>query len=173
MTFNCDWDSNTVLWTIGIGILLIVVVAILIRRLKYSLKEKEHWTSFAYCAIILLLVCVMISGVIRTPQKIVLSDESLKIIRLTNNVDIEYSLIKETRIITNDDIIGEVRNFGSTGYFGDLGKWSSKKLGKYEKFTTNSDKQVFIETIDNQKYMFSCDNPDKLINEVKDRISKR
>lgn len=170
MKFSCGWDSSTIIWTAGIGILLFFVAVILIRKLIKAIKEKQIWSSISFSAIICLILYLVISGLIEMPLNIELSDNSVKINQLFRSTSIEYNDIKEIRLVLDDDLIEEVRENGSTGFFGDLGKYRSEKLGNYEKFTTNKEDQILIETINNDKYMFSCNTPELLVKMINDKF---
>ena len=173
MTYNCSWDLNTLLWTIGIGLLLLIVTIILIKKIKNSLKDRSHWLSTFYFVIILLMGYIVIDALIKTPLNIHLSDNSIKINRLIKDININYSSIKEIRLVTEKDISNETRNFGSTGFFGDLGRYSSKTLGVYEKFCTNAENQILIETLDSKKYIISCDKPNLLVEAVNNALQEK
>jgi len=163
MIFECSWDSNVKMWTIGIALLLLTVIVILIRKIILNNKERHYWSSAVYVIIISLILFLSVTSAMDAPRTISLTDTSLKINQLFNSLEIDYASIKEIRRVNADDLKGEVRNNGSTGFFGDQGKWKSKALGNYEKFSTNSNNQILIETIDSRKIIFSCDNPDLLL----------
>jgi len=172
MIFDCGWDSSVMAWTIAIGLLLLIIMVMLIKKFIQSLKEKKHWISVLHCVLIVFIVFIGSTSLIDSPRNISLTDSSLKINKLFSSIEIEYSSIKEIRRVVKDDLTGETRNNGSTGFGGDLGTWSSKKLGKYEKFTTNTENQIWLETIDGKNIMFSCNNPDQLVDKINKNLNK-
>lgn len=172
MIFDCDWELRVMSWTIVIGLLLLFITAILARKFILTLKDKEYWTTALYGFLVVFILFIVFTSLIGSPQNIYLTDDSLKINRLFDSVEIEYSSIKEIRKVTNDDLIGETRNNGSSGFGGDLGIWSSQKLGKYEKYTTNAKKQIWMEVEDGNNIMFSCKTPEHLIEIVKEKLVK-
>lgn len=170
MKFSCSWDSNTIIWTVGIGILLFLVGVIMLIKLIKAIKDKQIWSSVTFGGIMCLILYIVISGLIEMPSNIEISNNSLRVNQLFKSLSIEYNDIKAIKLVVEDDLIGETRINGSTGFLGDLGMYKSEKLGNYEKFTTNKEDQILIETVNNDKYMFSCDNPKLLIEAINDKL---
>ena len=132
MTFDCSWDSSVVLWTIGIGVLLLAAIIILAKKLVFNIKEQYYWVSVLYGLGVLFILFFTITTIIDVPINIQLNDNSLVVNRPATNIVIDYTAIKDIRRITKEDLEGETRTNGSTGFFGYQGKWKSKNLGNYK-----------------------------------------
>jgi len=145
-------------------------IIVLIKRLISNAKERYYWISIFYGLGILFILFFTITTMIEVPLNIRLSDTSIIISRPVKDIEIDYNSIKEIRRTTKEDLIGESRINGSTGFFGDQGSWKSKTLGEYEKYSTNNENQIYLKTNDNKKTIFSCDTPDSLISLIEEKL---
>lgn len=170
MIFDCTWDLSVKLWTIGIGALLLFAFAIIFKRAYLYAKEKSYLKISLYGVLFGFIVCMTVDTIIRIPKNVELTEETLIVNSLFTETKVDYSSIKQVRRVETSDLKGERHSWGSSGFGGDLGEWESTELGKYEKFSTNSENQIWLEITDNNNIMFSCDNPDQLIELVKAKL---
>lgn len=172
MTFDCTWDYSIKQETWIASIVLLVTIILIVWKLRSTIKEKSYWTAAFLGVAILFVIGIVGKSYLGTPQSVKLTDKSLVISRPIGDVEIDYTSIKVVRLVTDDDLLGQTRTFGSSGIGADAGRWKSKPLGYYEKYTTNNNNQIWLGTASGENVMFSCDTPELLVEEVRARITK-
>lgn len=170
MVFDCTWDLSVKLWTIGIGALLLFAFVVICKKAYLYAKQKSYLKTSLYGVLFGFIVCMTADTIISIPENVELTKEAFVINSLFTETKIGYSSIEQIRRVKTSDLKGECRSWGSSGFGGDQGEWKSTELGKYEKFSTNSENQIWLEITDKNNIMFSCDNPDQLIELVKAKL---
>ncbi|WP_108822732.1 PH domain-containing protein [Dysgonomonas sp. Marseille-P4361] len=170
MVFDCTWDDGIKLESCITGTILLICAILITWNLIKGIKSKSYWKSSFLGITIIFLLYIVSSSLLNTPKEIELTDNHLSINNYISYTQIDYQKIKDIKRVTKEDILGETRTFGSSGIGADQGKWNSKKLGYYKKYTTDPKNQVWIDIINNENIMFSCDNPDQLVEMVKARL---
>ena len=59
-----------------------------------------------------------------------------------------------------------MRIFGSAGFFGYIGIFYNKRIGKYTSFVGDTHQCFLVTTKSGRKYAFSCESPDEVITQV-------
>lgn len=171
MTFDCTWDYSTKQETWITCIILLATIILIVWKLRSTIKEKSYWITAFLGVAILFVIGTVGKSFLNTPQHIKLTDKSLVISIPIGDVEIDYASIKVIRLVTDDDLSGQIRTFGSSGIGADTGRWKSTPLGYYEKYTTNNNNQIWLGIATGENVMFSCDTPELLVEAVRTRIT--
>ena len=81
-----------------------------------------------------------------SPQRYVVSERSLTVIRLIRNVHIGLDHIQQARPVRADDLKWGIRLWGSGGLFGYYGLYRTAELGKCTWYVTDRSKCVVVIT---------------------------
>lgn len=163
MNFQCSWDGTVIGITISVSILLLAIFIACFFVVRKHEKPK-------YQMIILIIVfvgvlaCITVSG-LYTPLNVSIQNQSISIHQLKGNTVIPITDIKEIRRCTEFDTKNSTKVFGDDGFFGNLGIFNNSQLGKYTIYVTNHSNRILVKT-NTETIIFSCDNPDELINIV-------
>ncbi|GHT87596.1 hypothetical protein FACS189474_0780 [Bacteroidia bacterium] len=161
MNFQCSWDGTVIGITISVIILLVALFIACFFAVKKHEKPK-YQMIILIIVVIGTLVCMGVSG-LYTPLNVSIQNQSISIHQLKGNTIIPIADIQEIRRCTEFDTKNSRKTFGGDGFFGDLGIFNNAQLGKYKMYVTNHSDRILVKT-NEETIIFSCDNPDELIN---------
>jgi len=156
-----NWSTSVIVITL-VGSVIVFAVGYVLIKLLYN------DFSFLNVSSALLIFGTLFACALQSPRYIVLTDDKLIVKKLFGTFSVERSKIRRVESYAPDS--SEVRLFGSGGFFGYLGKFSSAKIGSYRSFVCNFKQAFLIQTFDGKKYVFSCENRDEVINTIKSVI---
>ena len=153
------WSTFVKIITIIIGIILIIINIRLIKN--FNGKPIDYLIIF--CTLLMPLFIIFI-----TPLYIVLKDDCIVVKKVIGKIVIPYEVIglAEAFKIGN----GDIRIFGSGGFFGYIGVFSNQLLGKYQSYICNPKDAFMIITKNGKKYAFSCSNRDQIVEYIKHQL---
>lgn len=97
------------------------------------------------------------------PLAVEVTDDAVVIHRVIGRVEIPKQDIQQVR--RKEKINRDKRVFGSGGFFGYLGYFSSVEEGGYFAYVQDAKAMVYIHTV-KQNYVLSCSDPDNLVEEL-------
>ena len=103
--------------------------------------------------------------VLNAPVYILLEPQCFIMKKVLGKVKINYNSI--LFIDRYSPSLRDVRIFGSGGFFGFIGLFSSEKIGKYYSFVGDSEQCFFIKTVSGNSYVFSSEEADIVIEKIK------
>lgn len=116
--------------------------------------------------LILLTFGSLIIAFLYAPQKYIVQNGALFIVRPINKIEIPLSDIKEARLISRAELGTLFRIWGSGGFFGYFGVFRSTRIGKIRLYTTRRDNRILINTTDDERILLSPDDT-SLLNALK------
>ncbi|MDR3286056.1 MAG: PH domain-containing protein [Prevotellaceae bacterium] len=170
--FICSWDKTALIITILTIVIVAVVSVALIVRLtgRYKLKGKNHGLVLSILIIAYLLPVILILPFLYMPTKISVDDKNLIVNQIKGKIEIPINEILEIRAIKTGDLSNNIRTFGSGGLFGYLGKFENPQFGNYQMYVVNKKNLFVLKTQNGKIYVFSCKNPEKLIQVINNQI---
>lgn len=169
MIFSCPWDTKVSLITGAYVLVLLIVIVILSIRLVGYLKEKRILPIVLFSIGVLFFAGILIVSAMDCPCKISLENETLTIHRVQKNIVIPIENIEKIRLCNDTDTRDSKRTAGSGGAFGYLGKFRNAQLGNYLMYVTNRSQRILLKT-DAKLFVFSCEQPEVLVNLVQQNI---
>ena len=154
------WSTSVVVMTLVVSVILLVVGYVFIKLLYNDL-------NFFNVSFVLLIFGTLFGCALQSPRYIMLTDDKLIVKKLFGTFSIERSNIKHIESYMPDS--SEIRLFGSSGLFGYLGKFSNAKIGSYRSFVCDFKQAFLVQTFGGKKYVFSCENRDFVISELKNK----
>jgi hypothetical protein len=165
MNFHCPWDTTVISLTLVYLLVLLGVIIMLVVKMKYYKREDMKLPAVFTGIGILFFIAVIIGSALHAPLSVSVKNESIYIHRLKGDIVIPIEKIEEIGRAENSDTKNSIRTFGSGGAFGYLGKFKNAKLGNYLMYVTDSSQGVIVKT-DTETLVFSCDQPDEIINYI-------
>ena len=170
MTFYCSWDNTAIIITIIYCIILLAAIVGVFRTIILFRKQKRTFFVWVNIVAIPLLLGILFIPALFTPLNVSVENEFIRINRIYRDIIIPIEDIEEIRVHRSSDTKNSIRTFGSGGAFGYLGKFRNAQLGNYQMFVTNSAQKVLVRFND-QVLIFSCDEPNEIVNYVNERIN--
>ncbi|MDO4880569.1 MAG: PH domain-containing protein [Capnocytophaga sp.] len=152
--FNVSWGFSVKLITLIISPLLFFVV---IKCLDIFINQNEHLTLYIAIFIIVTFVLCLVNA----PISITINEQGILLTKIIGKIYIPYTNIAD--IQKCDATLNSLRLFGSGGLFGFIGIFYNRKVGRYTAFIGNHKQSFMIITKKNKKYVFSCEQRDKVI----------
>ncbi len=152
------WNSYVKGVTSAVSALLLAVSAVL---LKLSMEYNTE--ALSALVIILFIMAAMASN---APLSIVLHNKTLSIKRVCFSKNIPYN---EIEYIARYNPQADARICASGGFFGYIGIFCNRQTGYYFAYMGDLDEAVFIETVNGKRYVVSCEDPDMLVSEIRNR----
>jgi len=142
MPFTASYDSFTKILSalVCLGLLAVIIAT--------------HNPVISILAIVVILISFAYS-----PRGYVLSDRSILVRRLAGPARIPLEDVREVRRSTPEDSRGCIRLWGSGGFFGYYGLFTSAKLGKFTGYVSNRNNSVVVVT-GSKTALFSPDDVD-------------
>jgi hypothetical protein len=127
--FSATFDSKTKLISALVFLMLLPILRV------------THSVAAGYVAALVFLLSYAYS-----PQRYILSDRSLTIVRLIGNVHIALDHVQQVRPVRTGDLKWGIRLWGSGGLFGYYGLYRTAELGKCTWYVTDRSKCVVVIT---------------------------
>ncbi len=159
--FNIGWSTQTKLLTVFVLLLVIAVFG-------YQIVKGAMTGTLWGMAIILFVVATLGYFAMLSPISLRLTEEKLIINKLIGSVQIPYTDIKGVDLYHFSDY--DIRVLGSGGYCGFTGKFRSKSLGTYTAYVGNTKEAVYIQTKAGKYIVFSCENREEAVNDIRQRL---
>lgn len=158
--FTASMDRSTKLIT-GFTTVLVAVIT-----LAQLISSFEHFSYLSIFSSSILPVLYILTFVFR-PIHYKLSGDKLIIHRLTDNVALDRSQIKEVKQIDPEQLKRSVRIFGVGGLFGYYGRYANNTLGRMTWYATRKNKTVLLITNANEKFILTPDEPEAFVASLK------
>ena len=121
--------------------------------------------------VFLILTSTIIAVFVFAPKEIEVSDFDLCLYRGIGNVKINLFDIVEVSSYKSVGV--EIRIFGISGIFGEIGKYRNRKIGNYISYVGDYSQAFLVKRTDGKKYLFSCEDRDEIVLLLKSRIGKK
>lgn len=110
--------------------------------------------------VLAIVVIIIIVPYMYSPQEYILTYRGVVIERPIGRIFIPYDKIVYAEKIDykKHEHIGNIRLWGSSGFYSIYGKFKIRDLGYVNLYITDENKCVLIKTIDNEKYIISPEN---------------
>ena len=155
-----NWSTSVTVITLTTSVVLLVATGFMIKLLYDNLGSPILNAVF-----VIIVMGTFLYLALQLPRYIILTDDKLIVKKLFGTFSIERSKIKHIESYMPDS--SEIRLFGSSGLFGYLGKFSNAKIGSYRSFVCDFKQAFLIQTFDRKNYVFSCENRDLIISQLK------
>jgi len=155
-----NWSTSVTVITLTTSVVLLVATGFMIKLLYDNLGSPILNAVF-----VIIVMGTFLYLALQLPRYIILTDDKLIVKKLFGTFSIERSKIKHIESYMPDS--SEIRLFGSSGLFGYLGKFSNAKIGSYRSFVCDFKQAFLVQTFGGKKYVFSCENRDFVISELK------
>ena len=97
-------------------------------------------------------------------MSIVLEPDKLTLKKLFGANSLKYSQILSVE--KHKPSFWDMRIFGSAGFFGYIGIFCNKRIGKYTSFVGDTHQCFLVTTKSGRKYALSCESPDEVITQL-------
>jgi hypothetical protein len=155
--YRVKWSLLTIIATITIAFVFLCIDVSLLLGFIHS----ENVTLYVFLLVIINII--LLSIICNIPLSIKLTGESIIVRKVFGKIQLNYSDIVFTKRFNP---AADVRIFGSMGFGGFIGKFSNSDYGWYSSYVLNN-KQTFLVSVKNkQKYAFSCENSEDVINKI-------
>lgn len=155
---NIRWSNYVKSVTSIVSAVLLVAAAVL-------LKLSMQYTPGALSGLVFVLF-IMAVFASNAPLCIVLRNNTLSIKRVCFTKNLSYD---EIEYIARYNPQADMRLCASGGFFGYIGIFCNRQTGHYFAFMGDTDEAVFIETVSGKRYVVSCEDPDRLVSEIRNR----
>ena len=152
-----------------VRIITVIVSLIIIIGEIFLITKYIHNNDYKLLFIIIILLILPLVFVLNAPVYILLEPQCFIMKKVLGKVKINYNSI--LFIDRYSPSLRDVRIFGSGGFWGFIGLFSSEKIGKYYSFVGDSEQCFFIRTISGNSYVFSSEDVDIVIENIKKRIN--
>lgn len=126
-----------------------------------------HPEDAVYYAIVIAIMAFTILYVyLISPKSIELNDTSLIMHKVAGKIIIPLEDIKEIRPYDQSGL----RLFGSGGLFGSIGLFTNNDIGRHYEYVGDFSEAFLVVLNSGKKYVFSCENSDKVIEQVRNNI---
>ncbi|HTS46115.1 MAG TPA: PH domain-containing protein [Puia sp.] len=160
MTYRASLDKTAIMVT---TLVTIFFVAIIVGQYFFTKHPGRAVPTFTTAVIIL----VYLLAFAFRPVRYVVTGDELIVHRPLLNARIKRAEIKNIELIDRRKIRGSIRTFGVGGLFGYFGKFANFSLGSMTWYATRKDRPVLVETKDDEKLIFTPDDPDSFVNALK------
>lgn len=154
-------------WTV---IPVIIIFGLLIPI--HDFMHTTHTVMQVLYGTVVILVFMMLNAVLfYAPKEVILDDTRLTLIKGAGKLTILRNEIEEIRMYDPRDT-GNIRVFGIGGICGYIGRYYNRDIGYYTSFVGDYSQAFFIRTKKGKKYLFSCDNAGRIVEELEKRYTK-
>lgn len=161
-TFAAPLDRFTRMITLIVGL----VLAGGIISLGMALLDSHTWDIgigwMMMASWVLLLIIPVVSFAYR-PASYTVTADALRIERPAGALVLARKDISGAMRVGIHDLGVSTRLFGSGGFFGYYGLYTSGRFGKVTWYATRRDDFVFVEMNNGKKYLLTPDNPDTMV----------
>ena len=146
MRYAAPLDDNSKLVT---NLIIILTLVFLCRQIT----DISH-DSVTTTILLFILVPVIVVAWSLSPRYYIITETAILIKRPLFSITIEMEDVVRLRSITEEDLGTSSRLLAFGGVFGYLGTYRSSEIGKYQRWCTNRENLVLIES-DKQKWLIS------------------
>jgi hypothetical protein len=163
MTIRKKTQWSKTVWTIT------VVATAVISYAEYTVisglyKSFDRLWLFVAVA----LPAIMIYFAISSPLYVESGYKAVILKKIVGSISIDFQNISEVKPF--DTGLMDLRLFGSGGYFGYVGSFRNSKIGNYRSFVGDYSQAFIIQTKDDKKFVFSCEDRDEVIGVIKAKL---
>ncbi len=119
-----------------------------------------------YAVVIAIMAFTILYVYLISPKAIELNDTSLIMHKVVGKIIIPLEDIKEIRPYDQSGL----RLFGSGGLFGSIGLFTNNDIGRHYEYVGDFSEAFLVVLNSGKKYVFSCENSDKVIEQVRSNI---
>ena len=141
------------------------IITVIVSLIIFLITKYIHNNDYKLLFIIIILLLLPSVFVLNAPVYILLEPQCFIMKKVFGKVKINYDSI--LFINRYSPSLRDVRIFGSGGFFGFIGLFSSEKIGKYYSFVGDSEQCFCIKTISGNSYVFSSEDVDIVIEKIK------
>lgn len=158
--------KHNVYWSRGVKIMSVAVAAILVYScvMLVTVSGAAVWSLL----VVALMAAVVLFAVWWAPLSVSLTDDALVINKMIGRTVIPYA---DIRVVTPYKVTTDLRLFGSGGFLGYTGLFSSGRLGRYHSYV-GSYSQAFLVVTDRRKYVLSCEGHEQVIAFLTDKAGR-
>lgn len=157
MRYSATLDNNSKIVT---NLAIILTLVFLCRQLTDVSHDAVSTTILLFILVPGILVAWCLS-----PRYYIISDTAILIRRPLLSITIQLSEVVRLRSITEEDLGSSSRLLAIGGIFGYLGTYHSSEIGKYQRWCTNRENLVLIES-DSRKWLISPSEADDFVRTV-------
>jgi len=157
MKKNVHWSNTVRIITVLVSVLVIVALVTMGRN---YLLNPNYGLLLGIIAITITLAVFILSA----PMSIVLEPDKLTLKKLFGSNSLKYSQILSVE--KHKPSFCDMRIFGSAGFFGYIGIFCNKRIGKYTSFVGDTHQCFLVTTKSGRKYALSCESPDEVITQL-------
>jgi len=106
----------------------------------------------------ILYFVIFVGAYLYAPNKYIVKNGTLIIVRPIKRIIIPLADIKEVRLLNKEELGTLIRMFGSGGLFGYYGTFKSTRMGKLKLYTTRRNNRIMLTTIDEERILISPDD---------------
>ncbi len=165
--FNASLDKKTKRLTLlGFGMFFLILISFY----PQIEKNSERGLTMLYLLLAIFVLSYVLPYLFR-PLKYTVTSDELIVKRLIKPYVIKLSEIKKIREISEEELKGTKRIFGSGGVFGYFGKFRNKNFGTMTFLTTRTDNRVYILTAEGKNIVLSPDDSEEFVKTIASRIN--
>lgn len=160
---NILWFSRLMIFGFGAVLPLTLIFAL------FTFTDHEIiFPSISLILIAALLFFSFMSVIFFAPTELKLSAKKLFIVRRIRNLEISLKKISSIQSIHDfkNQIGFTIRIFGVNNIYGSFGKYWSKEIGDFTRYSTSKD-LLSVTMIDNEKVLLSSDKNEELVQNIK------
>jgi hypothetical protein len=169
--FAIRWSLSTWILTLGaVAVICIGLVAVLGAAIYASSEKPALRVLLGLEGLVLVAILAVVA--LWAPLGYVVSEDAVVVRRLARNVVIPRGSIRDVRRLARSDVGFAWRWFGSGGFLGFFGYFSSAKLGRFLAYVGDTNSLILITQADGRKILISPYPPDRfveLLQETADR----
>jgi hypothetical protein len=159
---NVRWSRQVKIITFIAGLVLIIAEIILIKFIFVSGSVMAMTVAG-----VVFVICL--AAIVCAPVSLKLDESRFTLERVLGEITLDYVRIKSVQPYRFDS--GDIRVFGSGGFCGYTGIFSNAKIGRFYSYVGDVRQAFLIETERGEKFVFSCENVESVIETIKKHIS--
>lgn len=157
MRYDAPLDANSKIVT---NLIIILALVFLCRQITDISHDSVSTTMLLFILLPVIVVAWCLS-----PRYYSITATAILIKRPLFSITIEMGDVLRLRSITEEDLGSSSRLLNFGGVFGYLGTYRSSEIGKYQRWCTNRENLVLIES-DKQKWLISPSEADDFVKNV-------
>ena len=162
MRYAAPLDDNSKIVT---TLVIIITIIFLFRQITDVSHDAVVTTMLLFILVPAILVAWCLS-----PRYYILTATTILIKRPLHSITIPLEDVVRLRSITEEDLGASSRLLALGGIFGYLGTYRSSEIGKYQRWCTNRENLVLIESL-NRKWLISPTGADDFVKRVNATIN--
>ena len=160
--YTIPYKWNKEVWIVT-SALFVGLVGTILFLIYGFVKGMDHGLLYSLMPLVVILLGLIIGCEGYAPQYLEVGDDRIVIVRRYAGVTIHRTEIISVRPLSSKDFRGVLRLCGCDGLFGYMGKYWSKKLGKFSLYATSKSNLFLINTTTRGKIVLGCSEPEKML----------